>query len=117
MVVVSTLMVVGSWIVPTAASADGPGRCYPPPCALAPPGAVAQAATLGSGPVVLEGSSGAASTHRSPIPDVALGLTAVIGSLTVVGLRRRMHIARRTAPEPTPRRPRPVARGERVSLG
>lgn len=46
---------------------------------------------------------------RSAAPLVLAGLLAVMGSLTVVGLRRRSHIVRRDLPPraPTPARPVP----------
>jgi hypothetical protein len=85
---------------------------------------VAQAATLDAGPIVVAGSPEAAATSGSPVPDVTIGLTAVVGSLTVVGLRRRRNIVRRGKPEPEPSRPRPalVRKGrergsERVAVG
>ncbi|HTJ73930.1 MAG TPA: hypothetical protein VL337_01060 [Acidimicrobiales bacterium] len=119
------LLPVAPFVLASPAHAAGPGRCYPPPCALgatesAP---VAEAATLGGGPVVVTGSPEAAASHGSPVPDVLIGLSAVVGSLTVVGLRRRQHLARRaTAQAERGRaRPAPVRQGneretERVAL-
>ena len=119
MVLLSALVAVGSWILPTAARADAPGRCYPPPCSLAPPGAVAEGITVGSQPVVLVAPSETRPAGESPVPDVVIGLAAVVTSLSVIALRRRTLMARRTAPEPEPAAPRPsqVRRGQRVFLG
>ena len=81
-----------------AAAAQAVGRCYPPPCAVeasAWPDPSALSATSGPTPA----GTGATGTtgDRSPVPVVATGLVAVLGSLTVVGLRRRSHILRRSS--------------------
>jgi hypothetical protein len=104
------LLPLAPFVLASPAHAAGPGRCYPPPCALgatetAP---VAEAATLGGGPVVVTGSPEAGPSHGSPLPDVLIGLTAVVGSLTVVGLRRRRNIVRRATAQTERGRPRPA---------
>lgn len=93
----------------SVAAAQDRGRCYPPPCATEVPQPVN--AVLGPAPV--PGTPATAPDHRSPVPFVAMGLLAVAGSLTVVGLRRRSHIVRRNAPghpvpAPTPPAPPPA---------
>ena len=104
------LLPVASCLLASPARADGPGRCYPPPCAvgLTQTAAQAQAATLDAAPVVLVGSPETSAGAGSPVPDVTIGLTAVAGSLTVVGLRRRRNIARRARADAEPSRPRPA---------
>ena len=105
------LLPMAPFVLASPAHADGPGRCYPPPCAVELPqkAAVAQTATLGGGSVVVAGSAEAAGSNGSPVPDVVVGLTAVVGSLTAVGLRRRRNIDRRVNPRAEPSRRRPAA--------
>ena len=87
----------------SAASAEAAGRCYPPPCAVEG-GAPADP----SGPTPVVGAR-ALSAERSAAPLVLVGLAAVMGSLTVVGLRRRTHILRRSPPVLAPRPSRPAS--------
>ena len=87
----------------SVASAQALGRCYPPPCAVE---GGAPADLSGPAPVV---GVDALSEERSAAPLVLAGLAAVMGSLTVVGLRRRTHIARRDTPALAPTPPRPAS--------
>jgi hypothetical protein len=118
------LLPVASCVLASPARADGPGRCYPPPCAVGLTQNAAVAQGLSAGPVVVPGSTEAAAGRGSPVPDVTIGLIAVVGSLSVVGLRRRRNIGRRGKQEPEPSRLRPalVRKGrergsERVAVG
>ncbi|MGH9265100.1 MAG: hypothetical protein ACRD1D_10460 [Acidimicrobiales bacterium] len=93
------LLVGAFWPLPVSpAAAQDRGPCYPPPCATEAPQPVS--AVVGPAPVA--GGPATEPDHRSPVPFVAMGLLAVAGSLTVVGLRRRSHIVRRNAPAPGP---------------
>ena len=93
------------------AAAQDRGRCYPPPCATEAPQPVN--AVLGPAPVA--GGPATDPDHRSPVPFVAMGLLAVTGSLTVVGVRRRNHIVRRNAPAHPAPAPVPAAASEPAS--
>jgi hypothetical protein len=78
-----------------AAGAQQTGRCYPPPCAVeeqAPPTPATLSRLSDLTPV---GGPSVESDARSAAPLVGAGLLAVIGSLSVVALRRRRHILRR----------------------
>lgn len=78
-----------------AAVAQQPGRCYPPPCATeAPAPAVPTDSAVAPGRP--SPSSPRVDELRSPAPFVATGLFAVLGSLSLVTLRRRSHILRRS---------------------
>lgn len=87
----ATLIFVLLMAPASVAGAQQPGRCYPPPCSVKAP-APDPSATL---PAVSP-TSASVDDVRSPAPFVATGLLAVLGSLTLVVLRRRSHILRRT---------------------
>ena len=107
---------------PAAANADGPGRCYPPPCSAQP----SDGAAAGPDPAMPSPVAAGTATadDRSPAPYVGIGLSAVIGSLAAVALRRRANIVRRSHVRPArpvrtvpadARRGRPVRRSPDVA--
>lgn len=80
--------------LPTAANAEGLGRCYPPPCEQVDSGTLSGFDS--SRPAIGDGGVTASARYRSPVPYIAMGLSAVTSSLAVVALRRRRNILRRS---------------------
>jgi hypothetical protein len=88
--------------LPTAAIAEGAGRCYPPPCGQPENGMLSGPGP--AGPALAVAEDAAPADDRSPVPFVTIGLLAVSASFAVVVLRRRSNILRRSkVASPRPR--------------